>query len=40
MRVPGNGAKNLLRLRQVYQVAQVVIGKTVISFPKRLVYTK
>jgi len=30
----------LLRLWQVYQVAQVVTGKTGISFPKRLVYTK
>jgi len=30
----------LLRLWQVYQVVQVVTGKTRISFPKRLVYTK
>jgi len=30
----------LLRLWQVYQVVQVVTGKTGISFPKRLVYTK
>jgi len=29
----------VLRLWQVYQVAQVVTGKTGISFPKRLVYT-
>ena len=30
----------VLRLWQVYQVAQVVTGKTGISFSKRLVYTK
>jgi len=30
----------MLRLWQVYQVAQVVTGKTGISFPKRIVYTK
>jgi len=29
----------MLRLWQVYQVAQVVTDKTGISFPKRLVYT-
>jgi len=31
--------RQVLRLWQVYQVAQVVTGKTGISFPKRLVYT-
>jgi len=30
----------MLRLWQVYQVAQVVTGKIGILFPKRLVYTK